>query len=321
VRVARFTASQAALIVSLATSALGGAVAGAQGTYEIEVYSTEIVPVKSLLFELHSNYTFRGSEVTSSGSHAPAIDDGWIASPLRHGSASISAFTACTGGTLFQRGAYALARPTAFATAGCGTTTVVNSYATHESLELVTGLSAWSEVGAYLFSSEQRSPLAEVIGGSIRAKVRIPDSWHWPVGVALSTEVERDDPRFTNDPWSLEIRPVIERALGRWYLSANPTLERTLQGTGVVNGLEFSPSAKASFDFSPLVSGGVEYYGAYGKIGGFAPPASRLQQVFGTVDLHLSPVWEVNAGVGAGATSATNHLVAKLILGRRISWN
>jgi hypothetical protein len=42
-----------------------------------------------------------------------------------------------------------------------------------------------------------------------------------------------------------------------------------------------------------------------------------VQQVFGTVDLHVSPLWEINGGVGAGATPATSRLVAKLILGRR----
>jgi hypothetical protein len=65
----------------------------------------------------------------------------------------------------------------------------------------------------------------------------------------------------------------------------------------------------------------VEYYGAYGKVGDAAPAANRLQQFFAVIDLHTSAAWEVNAGIGAGTTPASSHLVAKLILGRRFAWN
>ena len=294
--------------------------AGAQGAYEIEVYSTEIVPVHSLMLELHSNYTFRGSEVTVGGTRRPPIQDAWFPAagalpPDLQGTPAT-----CVSSPYFQRTASPVAFRDAFATSACAGA-IVNNYATHESIEAVTGLSSWSEIGAYLFTNEQSSPGVRPVGGSLRLKARAPAAWNWPVGFAVSTEVEYDDPAISADPWSLELRPVIERAMGRWYVSVNPTIERTLRGAGVVNGVQFSPSAKASFDVSSVISAGVEYYGAYGKIGAFAPPDSRLQQLFGALDLHFSTLWELNAGVGAGTTPASNHLVAKLILGRRFSWN
>ncbi len=166
-------------------------------------------------------------------------------------------------------------------------------------------------------TSEQIGPLVRPIGGALRYKVRAPGAWNWPVNVALSTELEYDDPRYSTDTWTWEIRPVIDRSFGRWYASLNPTLERTLQGAGTTSGIQFAPSAKASFDFTEKLTAGAEYYAAYGKIGGFAPGASRIQQIFGTVDFHLSPLWELNTGLGAGATPATSRLVAKLIIGRR----
>ncbi len=289
----------------------------AQGSYEIEVYSTEIAPVKSLVLELHSNYTFRGSDVAVTGSAPPFIDnDQWIPS-----ASTISAAIACSNGKtpLFQLKATSRTSLPLHDLTGapCVTQVPSNNYATHETIEAVTGLTSWSEVGAYLFTSEQLAPGVRAVGGSVRYKVRAPGTWNWPVNVALSTELEYDDPGFSTDRWTWELRPVIDKSLGRWYLSVNPTLERTLEGTGVSNGIEFSPSAKAEFDFTDRISGGAEYYAAYGKIGGFAPPQSRLQQVFGVVDLHVSPRWEVNAGLGAGMTEASSHLVGKVILGRR----
>jgi hypothetical protein len=32
------------------------------------------------------------------------------------------------------------------------------------------------------------------------------------------------------------------------------------------------------------------------------------------------PLWEINIGIGIGATSATDHLIVKAILGRRFDW-
>jgi hypothetical protein len=37
-------------------------------------------------------------------------------------------------------------------------------------------------------------------------------------------------------------------------------------------------------------------------------------------DLNVSPVWEINIGIGIDATSATDHLIVKAILGRRFDW-
>jgi hypothetical protein len=312
-RTVRFAAVIQALMLLVRTGA-------AQGTYEIEVYSTEITPVKSLLIELHSNYTFRGSDVTVfAGGHAPVIDpDQWLRGPsnVHEGVGRCSP----TGVPYLQRTADTRASFVLrnFSGVACATTLPSNAYAEHESVELVTGLTSWSEVGAYLFTSEQMSPLISAVGGSLRYKVRAPGAWKWPVNVAFSTEIEYDDPRYSTDQWTWELRPVIEKAIGRWYLSVNPTVERTLVGAGVPIGMQFSPSAKAEFDVTDRISAGIEYYSAYGKIGAFAPPASRLQQAFGVIDLHVSPLWEVNAGLGAGMTPATNHLVAKVILGRRI---
>ncbi|MGH7690117.1 MAG: hypothetical protein ACREN3_10980, partial [Gemmatimonadaceae bacterium] len=94
------------------------------------------------------------------------------------------------------------------------------------------------------------------------------------------------------------------------------------------------------------ISAGLEYYASAGEgagaIGGFdvdtiTVPAGRgrpsfaravdndeilhiphgeRQQVFAAVDLHVSPLWEFNFGVGIGTTASTDRLMAKLIVGR-----
>jgi len=64
---------------------------------------------------------------------------------------------------------------------------------------------------------------------------------------------------------------------------------------------------------------GFEYYGALGPITGFDPLQQQQQQIFAVTDLNFSPKWEFNFGVGVGLTGGTDHLLVKLILGRRVT--
>jgi hypothetical protein len=47
---------------------------------------------------------------------------------------------------------------------------------------------------------------------------------------------------------------------------------------------------------------------------------NQQQQLFVVTDLNVSPVWEINFGIGIGATASTDHLIFKMILGRRFDW-
>ena len=47
----------------------------------------------------------------------------------------------------------------------------------------------------------------------------------------------------------------------------------------------------------------------------------QSQQFVPAIDLDLGDDWEFNFGVGVGVTRNTEHLLVKLILGRRFSGN
>jgi len=198
--------------------------------------------------------------------------------------------------------------------------TYPTNHAEHETVEITQGITSWSEVGFYIFTSARGGQGWQWVGDHIRPRVRVPDSWHWPVGVSLSTEVGYQRARFSPDTWSLEIRPIVDKQMGRWYWSVNPALERSFHGPGVSEGVEFSPGVKVSYNFSKAIAGGLEYYGAFGRISDFSPAREQQQQFFPAVDLNLSPKWEVNFGVGVGVTASTDHLIVKGILGRRFDW-
>ena len=237
----------------------------AQGNYEIQVYGADTEPPKSLMVELHSNFTPDGQKKLIGGVY-----------PTNHQE--------------------------------------------HETLELTEGLTSWSEVGFYVFTSEQDGHGVQWVGDHIRPRVRVPDSWHWPVGVSLSSEIGYQRAVYSPDTWTWEIRPIVDKAIGRWYFAVNPALERTLHGPDVKQGIGFAPGAKIGYDFTKVVSGGIEYYADYGSITSIASLHDQQQQIFLVTDLNVSPKWEINIGVGVGPTASTDHWIVKGILGRHFSW-
>ena len=138
--------------------------------------------------------------------------------------------------------------------------------AEHETIEITQGINSWSELGFYIFTSEQNGTGVQWVGDHIRPRVRVPEDWHWPVGVSLSMEAGYQRAFFSRDTWTWEIRPIVDKQMGRWYWAINPALERTWHGPDVNLGLDFAPAVKVSYNFTKAVAGGLEYYADYGSL-------------------------------------------------------
>jgi hypothetical protein len=241
------------------------ATALAQDNYEIQVYPSETVAPGATMFEIHSNFTVKGTQTAVDG-----------VQPSNH--------------------------------------------AEHETLEITHGFTDWFETGFYVFSSIQPNGGWQWVGDHIRPRVRVPESWKWPVGVSLSSEIGYVRRSFATNTWTWELRPIVDKQLGKWYLAFNPALEGAIHGPDAGKAPGFAPAGKVGFDFTKKISGGFEYYGSMGPLTGFDSFAQQEQQFFPTIDLNLSPAWEFNFGVGIGTTRSTDHLIVKMILGRRFNW-
>jgi hypothetical protein len=189
----------------------------------------------------------------------------------------------------------------------------------HETVEITHGFTDWFELGFYIFTSADSRAGYQWVGDHIRPRVAVPKEWNWPVGLSLSMEIGYQRAAYSPDTWTLEIRPIIDKTLGKWYLDFNPTFDRSFHGPGVDGGLNFSPNVKVGYDVTKQVNVGFEYYGAVGPLNSFDPVHDQQQQLFAVTDLNLSPKWEFNFGVGVGVTAATDHLMVKMILGRRVT--
>jgi hypothetical protein len=239
--------------------------AAAQDNYEIQVYGSETVKAGSTMFELHSNYTFKGTRT---------ITDGVL--PTQN--------------------------------------------ALHETLEITHGFNDTFETGFYIFTSARYDYGWSYVGSHIRPRWRAPEKWKLPVGLSLSLEFGHQRRDFSTDTWTLEVRPIIDKQLGRWYLAFNPTFDRSFSGTTEHEGFTFSPNVKISYDVTPKITLGVEYYGSLGETFNFDPVNQQQHQIFPTIDLNMGPDWEFNFGVGWGLTPGTDGLIVKAILGKRFAW-
>lgn len=188
----------------------------------------------------------------------------------------------------------------------------------HETLEITQGITSNFEIGFYIFTNYTSPYGYKYVGSHIRPRVSVPESWHWPVGVSLSTEFGFQSSAYSDQTWSIEIRPIIDKQFKKIYLAFNPTLGVGLKGT-TDHSPSFEPNIKGAYSLNKVALG-LEYYGSLGQIDNIPQLSQQNHALFVAADLDIDPKWEVNFGPGWGLTKSTDGFVFKIIVGRRITW-
>lgn len=192
-----------------------------------------------------------------------------------------------------------------------------DNHVVHETIEITHGWTTWFETGFYIFTSEGNQGRTAYVGSHIRPRVTAPASWKLPVGLSLSTEFGFQKRAFSANTSSLEIRPIIDKQWKKFYVSINPTLEKSFNGPDEKLGLIFLPNVKGTYDLSKVVALGLEYYGSTGPFFHYDTFQQQQQQLYVATDLDFNPDWEFNAGIGHGFTYNTEKTIFKIIVGRR----
>ena len=187
----------------------------------------------------------------------------------------------------------------------------------HLTYELTRGFTDYFEMAGYLLLSHRPggpSP-GEIAGWRLRPRVAVPKSWKWPVDVSISLEVGFPRRVYEENSMTFELRPIVEKTVGRWQFDVNPTFTHTLRGPGTSAGWEFEPAVRAAYKWLKRFEPSVEYYGGTGPL--LDPfPRSRQAHLFypgGDIQITEHLVW--NFGVGIAVTPAGDQLVSKMRLG------
>jgi hypothetical protein len=195
-----------------------------------------------------------------------------------------------------------------------------DNHAQHETVEITHGFNEWFETGFYIFTTIQPGGGWYYVGSHIRPRFAVPEKYHLPVGISISNEIGWQRPIFSADTWTWEIRPIVDKKMGKFYWSFNPVFDKSLHGLDAHRGYEFSPDFKWSYDVTKRIALGTEYYGSYGPVSGFDAVRDQFHQIIPAADIDFGDKWEFNFGVGIGVTQATERLLIKMILGYRFDF-
>jgi hypothetical protein len=206
-----------------------------------------------------------------------------------------------------------------------GSTQIMNgvlpsNHSLHETLEITTGITPVFEIGAYLFTNYTSGYGYQVVGTHIRPRVMAPASWGIPFGLSLSLEFGYQKPAYSNDTWSLEIRPILDKQWNKLYVSVNPTFGISLKSQYNSSVPTFEPNVKISYAIFTNAAFGIEYYGDMGPVTQFDQGSQQNHAIFIAYDLLNDTKWEFNVGAGFGLTPSTDPFVFKIIVGRKVKW-
>ena len=190
-------------------------------------------------------------------------------------------------------------------------------HALHETIEITHGFSDFFELGFYQFTSIQSGGGPQYVGSHIRPRFSFPERMHLPVGLSLSQEIGYVRSDFAEDSWTWEVRPIIDKTIGRLYLAVNPVLGFVMSGPNTGGSPSFEPQGQVGFDLSAKVNLALEYYGAAGTLAKSEPFKNTKQYLYPALNIDFSPDWEINVATGLPLTSITDRVIVKMIVGHR----
>ena len=182
--------------------------------------------------------------------------------------------------------------------------------------EWALGVTPWFEAGLYMpLYSRDKATGWGLDGFKLRALFAVPKAddrkFFYGVNFEFSINAKRwDTSRFTS-----EVRPIIGWHLKPIDIIINPIVDTAYDG---FRNLEFVPAARVAYNFKSGWAAAVEEYDDFGPVHGFVPAGDQVHQIYGVVDYPWRTV-NVEFGVGAGLTNASDKLTLKLILSRDLN--
>jgi hypothetical protein len=181
--------------------------------------------------------------------------------------------------------------------------------------ELTYGFTDRIEAALYLLMASPSGHGYWYAGSEYRLRGRLFDSSVLPVDLGWYAELEwHKTPQFDNADIELELRPIVEKDLGRFSLIANPIFEKVLKGVGIHEGFEFGYSTAVYYRWTRYLSPGLEFYGGVGLIDDTDPLSEQQHYIFPVAWGELPHGIEYNLGPGFGLTRGSDRVFVKFNL-------
>jgi len=178
--------------------------------------------------------------------------------------------------------------------------------------EFAYGVTDWYEAGFYIPFAFASDGTFMPGGVKIRQLFVSPHAEDRKFFYGINFELSYQAPQFSQSAIGLEIRPILGvRDIG-WEFIVNPIVDLSFAPTGAS---AFAPAARLAHNIASDTWLGVEYYSSYSPIDAIPPANQQQHSLFAVVDFKAFG-FDVDLGLGAGLTDASDHIVSKIIIGR-----
>jgi hypothetical protein len=175
--------------------------------------------------------------------------------------------------------------------------------------EFAYGVHDWWEVGFYVpFAVSDQQFLSN--GGKIRSLFVTPHAEKRDFFYGVNFEFSYNMPRFSQQIYASEIRPIIGWRNRDWEFIINPIVDISFGAGGEA---DFAPAARLARKLGQDFFVGVEYYSDLGQIGNFLPLQEQQHSLYAVTDFKVGDV-DVQLGLGYGLTSGSDRVMAKTII-------
>lgn len=172
----------------------------------------------------------------------------------------------------------------------------------HTTFELTAGLTDYASIGFMQLNATRPGTSFQYAGWRVLPHFYAPRSWHWPLELGLVTEFSFQKTVYEENSRRVEIRPILEKTVGKWQADFNPVFERALHGPATRDGWSFEPAARIGYEASKRITPSLEYYSAVGP--GF-------HQLLPGADWKITDELLWSFGIGLGLTATEPRLVFK----------
>jgi hypothetical protein len=180
-------------------------------------------------------------------------------------------------------------------------------------LELSYGLTDRIEAAAYLNLAHPNGEPFRYAGSKYRLRGRLFEQGELPVDLGWYVELDwHKTEAFDGTELELELKPIIEKDIGRLEIDLNPVFEKALNGPEQGEGFEFGYAAGLYYNYWRELSPGLEFYGGVGPMGDSESLEEQQHYIFPVLRGRLPYGLEYNFGAGFGLTRGSDQVITKI---------
>ncbi len=181
-------------------------------------------------------------------------------------------------------------------------------------LELAYGLTDKVEAAAYLNLAHPNGDEFQYAGSKFRLRGSLFEQGELPVDLGWYAELEWNrTPQFDDNELELELKPLIEKDIGRVEIDLNPKFVKAIfVGPNKNKGFEFGYVTGLFYNYRRWLSPGLEFYGGVGLIDDSDPLHEQQHYVFPVIRGEFRGGLEYNFGPGIGLTRGSDQVIMKL---------